>query len=423
MKKKQLCLVLLSLSLLLCLTLPFKLRVSGQGKLILQVELDGDIDAGMEDIVKRAFEIVKTGSVETVILRINTNGGYLVSVEKIVDAILNSPVKVIAYIGPSGARAFSAGTYVALAAHELVMEKGTVIGSAQPRTITGEADPKVVNAMSGWIRSIAEKRGRNATLAEMFVTENIDLTAKEASERELIDYLAEDYRDFLGKYNLSMERIKMIKKDFRSGFISFISDPVIIGALFAVAVLLLLIGVTHPTLIEEVVAVIFIVLGLTGMGYIGFDLAAVLLFIVGAATMFLELKTGHGAFALVGAAMMLVGVFLMYRHEYFLWRGEYTNYIAGITLITLTIAGVIGFYLHKIREVLTRKATYHDFKGLLGKEGIVKAEINPPSTGVVLVESDLWTAEAKEKIKAGERVKVIGVKGLKLTVEKRKEVS
>ncbi len=387
---------------------------------IVQVELKGEINSGTVELVNKALKLTQKFGSEFLIIEINTNGGYLASTEEIVNLILNSPIEVIAYVGPSGATAFSAGTYIALAAKEIVMEEGTVIGSAQPRDITGAKDPKVINAMAGWIRSIAEKRGRNESLAEKFVTENLDLTAKEAYSKGLIDHEVKNYSEFLKLYNFTRKEIVVLKKGFREKFISLISDPVIIGLMFSTAVLLILVGLSHPTIIEEIVAAILIILALSGLGYIGINLLAAILFLLGAATMFFELKIGHGAFAVLGAGIMLVGVFLMYQHEYFLWGEGKGTYTSGLAVLTLTISGLIGFYLHKIRQVLKYKTKYHDLRKLIGKRGIVRKEIGPLKPGVVFVDSDLWTAKSKQKIKKGEEVEVTEIEGLTLHVERVK---
>ena len=142
------------------------------------IKLEGTIDSGYADLIQRVTSSPPTWA-ERIIIVLNTDGGYLAATEKIVDSFISSTVPITVYI-PKGGRAFSAGAYIAIASHELVMAPSAVIGSAEPRTIMGAKDPKIINAMEKWIEVLALERDRNTTVAKLMVTENLNLNGEEA---------------------------------------------------------------------------------------------------------------------------------------------------------------------------------------------------------------------------------------------------
>ena len=387
-----------------------------EGRVII-FDMEATIDAGVEDLLSR---VISSAPMDTkaIIIILNTNGGYLNPTENIVDLILRSPIRVIVYI-PVGGRAFSAGAYIALSSDTLVMSPGSVIGSAEPRSIGGtESDPKIVNAMASWISSLASSRGRNETAARLMVTENMDYTAEEAVENDVADYLVSSLSELLEVEGLSEYSINMVGLDIRSSLLSILSDPFVVGLLIDIAALLILIEIFHPTFIGGVGAGVAFVLALLGLGLVGTDATAVALLLLGIVSILMEIKVGHGGPAIIGSFLIAFGTILLYRQEYFIWTFNYTSFlIGGLTLIVI-VTGIIGLYLHKIREVLKRKKSMLDMDVLIGREGIVKSRIEPSKPGVVLVMSDYWTAVADEVIKEGEKVVIVAVDGLKLRVKK-----
>ncbi len=387
-----------------------------QGRVII-FDMEATIDAGVEDLLSR---VVSSAPMDTkaIIIILNTNGGYLNPTEKIVDLILRSPIRVIVYI-PVGGRAFSAGAYIALSSDTLVMSPGSVIGSAEPRSIGGtESDPKVVNAMASWISSLASSRGRNETAARLMVIENMDYTAEEAVENNIADYLVSSLSELLEAEGLNDYSINMVGMDIRSSLLSILSDPFVVGLLIDIAALLILIEIFHPTFIGGVGAGVAFVLALLGLGLVGTDATAVALLLLGIVSILMEIKVGHGGPAVIGSFLIAFGTILLYRQEYFIWTFNYTSFLVGGLTLIVIMTGIIGLYLHKIREVLKRKKSILDIDVLIGREGIVKSRIEPAKPGVVLVMSDYWTAVADEVIEEGEKVVIVAVEGLKLRVKK-----
>ncbi len=388
------------------------------GKIII-FNMESTIDAGVEDLLSRSISSAPMDT-KAIIIILNTNGGYLNPTENIVDLILRSPIRVIVYI-PLGGRAFSAGAYIALSSDTLAMAPGSVIGSAEPRSIGGvESDPKVVNAMASWISSLATLRERNETAAKLMVLENLDFTAEEALENGIADYMSSSLSELLTKEGLDGYEVVKVGPDTRSSLLSILSDPFVVGLLIDIAALLVLIEIFHPTYIGGIGAGVAFVLALLGLGLVGTDATAVVLLLLGIISILMEIKIGHGGPAVVGSFLIAFGTILLYRQEYFIWTFNYTSFlIGGLTLIVI-VTGIIGLYLHKIREVLKRKKSIMDIDILIGKEGIVKSRIEPGKPGVVLVMSDYWTALSDEVIEEGETVEIIRVDGLKLYVKRVK---
>src|SRR5689334_12911923 len=170
------------------------------------VPLDGAIGPASADFVRRAIEHAATDGTELIVLRIDTPGGLDSSMREIIKAILASPVPVASFVGPSGARAASAGTFILYASHIAAMAPGTNLGAASPVSIMGggpstdkdgkKADDtmtkKVTNDAVAYIRGFAQMRHRNADWAEQAVREAVSLPAEEALKLKVIDYVAAD---------------------------------------------------------------------------------------------------------------------------------------------------------------------------------------------------------------------------------------
>ncbi len=401
---------LITLSTILLLVFP---SVRGNAtKNVYLVEIEMTIDAGASDIVSRGIDLANEDPyAELIVIRLNTNGGYLDSTEDIVYSILNSDVDVTVYIGPSGAKAFSAGTYIAMASGEIAMAGGTVMGAATPIP----SETKMVNAMANWMRTLAELRGRNSTVAEGFVRDGMALTASDAERYGVAEVLVDDLNDVLMRHDLQDAELIVISPNLRSQMLSVLNNPTIVWLFFVVGFILVLLGLFHPTFVGEATGIVCIILALYGLDIIGVNPVIFALLVIGASTIFLELKKGHGALAVTGVVISLLAVALVYQGKPFI-RPEISDY--AITVTGVVFACIVGFYIHKIRGVLRMRVATHNLENLVGQIGDVRMAIEPPQAGVIFLAADLWTTVADEAIGPGEKVKVVGVEGVKLKVEK-----
>src|SRR5262245_50962804 len=171
---------------------------------IVQVNLADIVHPVSAAYVKDGLNHAKDIGAPAVILRLNTPGGLFDSMREIVESILSSPVPVITWVGPNGARAASAGFFVLVAGDVAVMAPGTNSGAAHPVTATGQKiedvmEKKVVSDASAYLRSYTTKRGRNASMAELAVTESRSFTAEEALKENLIDAVISDVQGIIDK--------------------------------------------------------------------------------------------------------------------------------------------------------------------------------------------------------------------------------
>src|SRR5512134_3187274 len=165
------------------------------------VELDGVVHAVSAAHVVQAIDRADAQRAPLLVIRIDTPGGLDSSMRQIVDKMLNCRTPVAVFVGPSGARAASAGFIIAVAADVAAMAPGTNIGAAHPVAGIGQMDEvmskKVTSDAAAYIRGKAERRGRNVEMAEKAVVESRSFTEKEALELKLIDLVAQDVPDLL----------------------------------------------------------------------------------------------------------------------------------------------------------------------------------------------------------------------------------
>ncbi len=380
---------------------------------VLIVEVEAPIDAGTADLIQRGISAANQPDVRSVIIRLNTNGGYLIATENIVDAIRRSSRPVVVWVGPSGARAFSAGTYIAMAANTIAMAPGTSIGAATPIP----SEPKTVKALTAYMKSLAQVHNRNETIAERFVTEALTLTSREALQAKIADFEAADLSALLTKLGLGDSSVTYMAPDVRSGALSLLNDPIITVILFAIGALLIWIDIHHPTIIATAVGAAAVIMALFGLGIIGLDPLVVTLLVIAAATIILELKVGHGILALVGVIIALVAAAIIYQGEPLI-KAAYPSvpdYV--IATSALAFAGISGAYLWRLRETFKLRKSPLDPSLIIGQSGVVKSAIHPPESGIVLVASDMWTATADNPIEAGASVRVKSIQGLRIHVE------
>ncbi len=397
------------LTFIILMVVAVPLLSASQNNKVVIMKIEGPITEGVAEYMASTIHYAHNNNASGILIVLNTDGGFLKPTERIVTEISSSPIPVAVFVPPGG-RAFSAGTFILMASDKVCMGPGSSIGAAEPRP----KDEKISNALASWLKSLARSSGRNETAAELFVKENLALAADEALRYEVVDCVAKDIKSFLDEIGWPTN-VEEYMPDLRISILLLITDPINTWVLFLAGVVLVLLGLAHPTYVLEGVGAILVILSLYALGLMEANLASILLMLLGAATIFLELKTGHGFLALAGAIIASVGLFLLYESSPLISLGVSAEVIVIAVII---LAGLAGFYLYKIREALLRKPSLLSPDQLIGREGIVRVSINPPKEGVVLIGSELWTAYADEPLNEGDRVKVVSVKGFKVKVVK-----
>ncbi len=398
---------------------------------VLLVQLDDAITPASAAMLINSLREARRQGFQAVIWEIDTPGGLVESTRKIVKAMLASPVPIIVYVAPPGARAASAGTFLVLAAHVAAMAPGTHLGAAHPITlIGGKPDPKTLqkieNDLVAWAKSLAHLRGRNEKFAEAAVRESQTLTAEEALRQRVVDLLADNLNELLRKLNgrrVRMENrvvvlrtrnisVVVYREGLKSRILRLLAHPQIAYFLLMLGLAGLYFELSHPgAVFPGVLGAICLVLALFALQILPVNYAGLLLIFLAAVLYFLEIKvTSYGLLTLAATISLFLGSLMLFGKNPQGLRLPYGFLIpvtSAISLFFLTITWLAARAL--------RRKPFSGREGLLGKEGRCLTEVGP-SGGQIFLEGEIWQAVADEPIPAGSPVKVVAQKGLKVRV-------
>jgi membrane-bound serine protease (ClpP class) len=422
-----------SRSVLCCTVLALLLSSLASASTIVKVRIDDTIQPITAEYIDRAIEHARQTNAEAVLIELSTPGGLLDSTRAIIEKILASPVPVIVYVAPTGARAASAGFFILESADVAAMAPGTNSGAAHPVELGGgkmddTMKQKVENDSAAFIRSFVGPRGRNVALAETAVRESKSWTDQEALQQHLIDVVARDQNDLFHqldgrtvkrfggkevKLNLAGASVDEMQMTLRQRILDFLVDPNIAFLVLAIGALALYVEFNHPgAVLPGVVGVIFILLALFALNLLPTRYAAFTL-IIGAFVLFaLEAKFAtHGVLGIGGIALLTLGGLLLVdgpipQMRVHLW-----------TALSISVPlGAITVFLMTIALRARRAKVVTGQQGLIGAVGEARTDIDPE--GKVWVLGELWNAHAPSRVGLGEQVVVRKVEGLELEVEK-----
>ncbi len=383
-------------------------------------------------------EILEAGEREradAILLRLNTPGGGVAETEIIVEMMLNSPLPIIGYVNPAGASADSAGTWILMGTDLAAMAPATTIGSVQPVIIGPEGfqpveDEKIVNNIVTKIRTLLEFHGRNESLADAFVRENLNLGAEDALEANAIEIVAETTSELLSKadglvtnykgiqLSLSDPTVEVRGPSVRIRAIVIISDPTIASILFLLGLYGIIFGISTPGHGAEIFGTIAVVLGLVGLGF-SISLIAIFLLVLGVALVIIEIATP--SFGVVGTggiiAIILGTLFLApIRPPSFLVTPQMQLQILLTLLIpTAAVGAFLLFALYKVLQA-RRQKPFHE--RIVGSTAVAVDALSPGKKGYVRHEGELWLATSEEEIQPEEKVFIHARDGTLLTVAK-----
>lgn len=415
------------------------------------LDIDGVIGPAVHDYVKRSFAKAQAQLARVIILRINTPGGLEVSMRDIVQEILASPIPVIGYVAPGGARAASAGTYILYASHIAAMAPATNLGAATPVKIGGMPqfpDPakerpadrsdeppiarddamtkKIVNDAVAYIRGLAEMRGRNAEWAEQAVREGVSLTASEALKVNVIDLIATDLDDLLAKIDgrtvsvageeviLATQNLKLtkIEPDWRTRLLAVITDPSIAYILMLIGLYGLILEFANPgTIVAGVVGTISLLLALFAFQVLPVNYAGMALIFLGITFMLAEaFAPSFGALGLGGITAFAIGSVMLIDTDI----PGYGISLPLIATFTLLSAGICIFILGMALNA-RKKPVVTGSEQMQGSIGETLEDFD--HEGWVRVHGEQWRARTRSPLKARQKIKVISMHGLLLEVE------
>src|SRR5918911_1543919 len=300
---------------------------------VLRLTLNDQITPASAEVITSAIDRAEREQAEAIIITLNTPGGLDTSMREIVSRIDGSRVPVIIYVAPSGGRAASAGFVILMAADIAAMAPGTATGAPHPvmsdgRDLEKTMGEKVVNDAAAYVRSHAERRGRDALAAESTIRESKSFTEREALEKHLIEIIARDEADLLAQLDgrtvtrfdgdkvtlaLSDQRVTEISPSLRQRLLMALADPRIAFLLFAVGALCVYFEFQHPgAILPGVVGSVSVVLALYGFHMLPINLTGVLLLAVAVGLFVLEAKVGgFGVIGAGGVAAAVIGALIL----------------------------------------------------------------------------------------------------------------
>jgi membrane-bound serine protease (ClpP class) len=400
---------------------------------VVKIKLDDTIQPISDEYIGRAIEQARQTNADAVLIELRTPGGLVDSTRSIIEKILASPVPVIVYVAPSGARAASAGFFILEAADVAAMAPGTNTGAAHPVTLGGEKmddvmKQKLENDAAAFMRSFVGPRGRNVALAESAVRESKSWTDKEALDLHLIDYVARDQDDlfkqidgkaikrFDGKtvtLHLVGAPVVELQMTLKQRILDFLLDPNIAFLVLAVGALALYAEFNNPgAILPGVVGVVFILLALFALNLLPTRYAAFTLIMAAFVMFALEAKFAtHGILGIAGIALMTIGGLLLVDGPIPEMRVKlWTALAVSVPL------GAITVFLMSIALRARRNKIVTGAQGMIGSLGEARTDIDPE--GKVFVQGELWNAHAASRVQMGEPIVVRKVEGLELEVEK-----
>ncbi len=404
--------------------------------LVLELKLDGVVAPILANYIDEGLNDAANRRAALVLITMDTPGGLSDSMTDIIHHILDSPVPVAVYVAPSGARGASAGFLILLSADVAAMAPGTRAGAATPILMNGWFSmpmdevlrKKVNNDATAFLRSFAEKRGRNPKLSETAITEARAFTEKEALDGKMIDVVAsskdELLRDVNGReitrfngskttLNLANYTLAPFHLSARQQFLARIVQPDALFLLLIVGTLGLYTEFTHPGMVAPgVIGGISMVLALYAMQLLPVNFAGILLIVLAIALFILEAKlTSHGVLLVGGIVAMLLGTI-------FLIRSPLTpaGVSIGVALATTLPFAFLTVFLMRLVLKSRKWKTATGREELLGTEGVVTMPIPAGGEGMIRIHGELWRAVARESLPEAARVRVTRVNGLKLEV-------
>jgi membrane-bound serine protease (ClpP class) len=398
-------------------------------------ELDGIIHPVAAEYLTEAIDRADTSGAGLVVFVLRTPGGLLDSTQTIVSRMITSRAPVVVFVGPSGARAASAGFVITIAADVAAMAPGTHIGAAHPVSGSGQQmdetmAKKAASDTAAYVRSLAEARGRNVQYASEAVLESRAFTDREALQASppLIDLVATDVDELLHTLDGRTVRrfdgrtativtanavIVRVDMTARQRFLSAIAHPQIAYLLLTLGMLGLTIELWNPgAIVPGVVGGLSLLLAFFALQILPVNTTGLLLVVFGIGLLILELKVpSFGILGVGGAVSLLVGSIMLTR--------ETPGVTVSLGVIVPAVLAVVGIILFLGRLALAAQTQppATGVEGLIGLEGRTRTELVPDNPGQIDVRGEIWRAYSRKPMPAGARVRVVDVDGLTLIVE------
>ncbi|HEY5162836.1 MAG TPA: nodulation protein NfeD [Terriglobales bacterium] len=406
--------------------------ISPARAVVVKLNIQDTIHPITTEYIERGIQYATQIHADAILIQLQTPGGLADATRDIIEKIIASPVPVIIYVAPGGARAASAGFFILESADVAAMAPGTNTGAAHPVLIGGATPDKVMaekieNDSAALMRSVVAKRGRNVEVAESAVRQSKSFTDQEALKEHLIDIVAANDADLLrqldgrsitrfqgGTVTLHTANKPIFDFDLtlKQRILSFLMDPNMAFILLAVGALGLYFEFNHPgAVLPGVVGFFFIVLALFALNILPVRYTALVLILLSFAFFALEAKFAtHGILGIAGVVSLTLGGLLLVdgpipEMRVHLW-----------TALSVSIPlGLITIFLMSIALKARRNKVTTGTQGLIGEIAVARTPLDPE--GKVFVHGELWNAISPVPVQIGEQVRVRSVAELKLQVE------
>jgi membrane-bound serine protease (ClpP class) len=399
---------------------------------IVHLVVDDTIQPISAEYISRGIDDANARHADAVLIDLRTPGGLETSMREIVQKILASPIPVIVYVSPSGARAASAGFFILESADVAAMAPGTNTGAAHPVMMGGPPmddvmKEKVTNDASAFLRSYASKRGHDAKIAESAVRESKSFTDQEALQDHLIDAVATSDQDLLQKLNghevarfdgskavlhTADKPVQSFDMTLKEQILGFLMDPNMSFVLLAVGLLALYVEFNHPgAIVPGVVGFFFVVLAIFALNILPVRYTALALILVAFVFFALEAKfASHGVLTIAGIVSLTFGALLLVDSPIPQMRVHiWTALAVSVPL------GIITSFLMTVAVRARRNKVTTGQEGLIAETGVVHTPFTPE--GKIFIRGEIWNAVGDPNLKVGQRVRVTAVDGLTLRVQ------